>query len=84
MKRSTKEGRERERMSAGRNFIDRDERVDSSRALEEEGDERVEGRMRTVRVVNCGLIFETEVKIEWPSSPRPKTRMFLGGDMSYS
>lgn len=74
-------GIERVRISAGRKSIPWDFSSSSWKALEGEGEERVEGRRRTVIFVE-GLLVVVRVWREWriavPSSPRPNRRMDFG------
>ena len=52
-------------------------RYESSDTLEGEGEERVEGRRRTVILVCEGEREERWVTMAVPSSPAPRTRMFV-------
>lgn len=70
-------------MSAARNAMPRERRVESSRALDAEGELMVEGRRRTVKVGwEAGEAVEERRAREWrigrPSSPAPTTSMEEG------
>ena len=54
-----------------------DLRWSSSCFLEGDGEERVEGRRRTVIFVVGGARKERWVRMEVPSSPAPRTRIFV-------
>lgn len=64
-------------MSPGRKEMLRAERAESSAILEGEGEERVEGRRRTVILVVGGARAARLVRMEVPNSPAPRTRMLF-------